>query len=85
MISNNKSIVPGILIKVRGGLDSYEYHPEDRFYILTEIKTIDGYDHEYDHEYDMLIFYGLTEERFFSVYRWHIEESIKNEATNTVA
>ena len=79
MISNNKSIVPGILIKVRGGLDSYEYHPEDRFYILTEIK--DGY----DPEYDMLIFYGLTEERFFSVYRWHIEESIKNEATNTVA
>jgi len=80
MISNNnKSIVPGILVKTKVSLDSYEYHPEDRFYILTEIK--DGY----DPEYDMLIFYGLTEERFFPVYRCYIEESIKNGFANTVA
>jgi len=84
----NKSIVPWILIKVRGGLGFVnehcslnEHHSEYRFYILTEIKTIDGY----DHEYDMLIFYGLTEEQFFRRERWFVEKSIDDGTADIVA
>jgi len=80
---SNKSIVPGILIKSERDLGYFgkEHHLEEHFYILTEIKTIDGY----DHEYDMLIFYDLIEERFISVYCWYVEESIGNGTTVIVA
>jgi len=79
MISN-KSIVLGILVKSKVGYFFGNEYPEDRFYILTEIKTIDGY----DHEYDMLVLYGLTEEQFVSVSRWHFDESIGNGVANIV-
>jgi len=82
MISN-KSIVPGILIKIKKGLGNHINYlnygdcdnSEDRFYILTEIeiKTDDGHCDE-----DMLVFYGLFEERFFHRNRWFIEKYIRN-------
>ena len=83
----NKSIVPGILIKIRKGLGTHinynnygdRDNSKDRFYILTEIKTDDGHCDE-----DLLVFYGLFEERFFPVYRWHFDESIGNGAANIV-
>jgi len=81
---NDKSIVPGILIKVKKGLGSvsgYYTKPEDHFYILTEIKTKDGY----EHKHDTLVFYALAEERFFPVYRWYIEESIDDGTADIVA
>ena len=78
-MSYNKRIAPGILVKFKKGLGNfgdYEHHSEDHFYILTEIKIIECH--------DMLVFYGLTEERFFPVYRWHFDESIGNGAANIV-
>jgi len=81
-MSYNKSIVPGILIEFRGSLGYFgNYYDnslsnKDHFYILTETKIIECH--------DMLIFYGLTEERFFPVYRWHFDESIGNGAANIV-
>ena len=81
---SNKSIVPGILISHKGSLDSvHGYYKKslsnkDHFYILTEIET------KIDKE-DILIFYALTEERFFSVYCWYVEESIGNGTTVIVA
>jgi len=76
----NKSIVPGILVKTKVGyFFGYEHHPEDRFYILAELETEDV------HGRNMLVFYGLTEGRFVSVYRWHIEMYIESETTNIVA
>jgi len=84
-MSYNKSIVPGILIEFRGSLDSYDYpdcdHPKDHLYILAEIKTIECH----EHEHDTLVFYGLIEERFISVYRRFIEGSIKNKLADIVA
>jgi len=80
---NDKSIVPGILIKVKKGLGSvsgYYTKPEDHFYILTEIKTKDGRCDE-----DMLVFYGLNEEKFFPVYRWYLEKSVENGTIDIVA
>jgi len=68
MIINNKNIVQWILVKTKTGL-GYERHLEDRFYILAEIEIKNGKD-------DNLIFYDLTEERFFSRSRWFIERSI---------
>ena len=83
MISNNKSIVqeivPGILIKTKASLGIYA-KPEDHFYILAEIET----DYN-DRARDMLIFYGLTEERFFPVYRWFIKKSIGNGTIDIIA
>jgi len=89
MIINNKSIVqeivPGILIKTKVGYFGNfgnEHHPEERFYILTEIiKTTD----RYEHEHDTLVFYGLIEERFLHLYRWHIERYIEDGVANIVA
>ena len=86
MIINKKSIVPEILIKTKISLDSYcNYYNnnlsnKDHFYILTEIETYYN-----DRARDMIIFYGLTEERFFPVYRWYIEESIKNGSVDIMA
>jgi len=83
-MSYNKSIVPGILVKAKAGLgyfnnkiDHYN-HPEDRFYILIEIETNDVRGR------DMLIFYGLIEERFFRKYRWYIDGSVNNRIIDIV-
>ena len=91
MIINNKSIVPGILVKTKKGLGNYSNYinhsdrdnsedSEDRFYILTEIKTDDGHCDE-----DLLVFYGLFEERFFHRNRWLIEKYIRNGFIDIVA
>jgi len=84
MISNNKSIVqeivPGILVKTKVGyFFGYEHHPKDRFYILAELETEDV------HGRNMLVFYGLNEERFFSRSRWFIEKSIREGIIDIVA
>jgi len=77
-----KKIAPGILVKFKKGQGNFgnHDHPEDRFYILTELETEDGHCDE-----DMLVFYGLFEERFFSSYRWYIERYIDNGAADIVA
>jgi len=86
MIINNKSIVPGILVKTKKGLGNFiinhsdRDNSEDRFYILTEIKTDDGHCDE-----DLLVFYGLFEERFFHRNRWLINISIGNGTIDIVA
>jgi len=76
---SNKSIVPGILIKSKRDLGYFgnENYPEYRFYFLTEIKRDDGH--------DILVFYGLTEGKFISVYRWYVEKSILNKLADIVA
>jgi len=82
-MSYNKRIAPGILVKFKKGLGNfgdYEHHSEDHFYILTEIKKTKD-----RHEYDVLVFYGLTEERFFRRYRWYIEKYIEDGFTVIVA
>ena len=85
-MSYNKSIVPGILINHKGSLDNFSNYyknslsNKDHLYILTEIETEDD---RCDH--DHLIFYGLTEEQFFSLYRWYIEESIDDGTADIVA
>ena len=82
----NKNIVPGILVKIKKGLGNHinygdrRDNSKDRFYILTELETEDGHCDE-----DMLVFYGLFEERFFSSYRWYIERYIDNGAADIVA
>ena len=82
-----KKIAPGILVKFKKGLGNFgiignEHHPEERFYILTEIiKTTDLY----EHEHDTLVFYGLIEERFLHLYRWHFERYIEDGVANIVA
>jgi len=93
MISNNKSIVqeivPGILIKTKIGIKNIGYFGnnidnytktklEDHLYILTEIETKNGKD-------DNLVFYGLTEGQFVSVYRLHFENYIINGTIDIVA
>ena len=80
MISN-KSIVLGMLIKVKKGQGNFgdSDHLEDHFYILTEIKTKDGYEH------DVLVFYGLTEGRFFNRSHWRIERYIEDGTIDIVA
>ena len=78
----NKSIATGILVKFKKGLGYFGDDPEERFYILTEIiKTTDLY----EHEHDTLVFYGLIEERFLHLYRWHIERYIEDGVANIVA
>ena len=81
-MNNNKSIVPGILIKIRAGIGNpigdYD-NSKDRFYILAEIETEDRPDR------DTLVFYGLTEEEFISKSRWHIERYVENGSINLVA
>jgi len=87
MSYNNKSIATGILIKTKTGLGNIGYfgnytkidNLEDYFCILTEIET----DYN-DRVHDILVFYGLTEERFFRRYRWFIERSIRDGIINIV-
>jgi len=81
MSYNNKSIVPGILIKVEEGLGYFvdeHYYPEDHFYVLTEIETEVGRE-------DILVFYGLIEERFFHRNRFLIERYIEDGIADIVA
>ena len=95
-MSYNKSIVPGILIKIKEGIeyfinytkidnsgriDNYD-NLEDCFYILSEIKT--DYS-DPDHGHDILVFYGLTEESFFYRSRWFIERCVGNGSIKIVA
>jgi len=76
---NNKSIVPGILVKTKTGLENSKL--EDHLYILTEIKkTKDGY-----YDQDTLVFYSLAEERFFPVYLWYFERYIDNGTADIMA
>jgi len=80
----NKSIVPGILIKTKVGYFGIYYDNslsnKDHLYILTEIKTID----RQEREHDTLVFYGLIEERFFSVSRWYFERDTKDGSVDIV-
>jgi len=85
MSYNNKSIVPGILIKTKKGIGGNPINygdygnSKDRFYILTEIEIED------EHEHDILVFYGLTEEQFFRRYRLFIEKYTKDGSVDIVA
>ena len=82
----NKNIVPGMLVKIGKGLGNHinygdrRDNSKDRFYILTELETKVGYCDE-----DMLVFYGLFEERFFRRPHWFIEKYIEDGFTVIVA
>jgi len=84
MIIDNKSIVPGILIKTKVGYFGIYYDNslsnEDHLYILTEIKIIECH----EHEHDTLVFYDLIEERFISVRRRYVERYIEDGAIKIV-
>ena len=81
MISN-KSIVLGMLIKVKKGLGNFgdSGHLEDRFYILIELETEDC-----RYSCGSLVFYGLTEGRFFNRSHWRIERYIEDGTIDIVA